>query len=120
MSLIDKDKGVDAIAMYLFINDAIKSPVPMKVADYKTFAESVLKDVPEVDAIPRDYYEKVVEALCRKYTEEIASMPDIVRCKDCKSWKWIEWAKEYRCTLRNTAFNARADDFCSYGEREGE
>ena len=45
---------------------------------------------------------------------------DIVRCKDCKSWKWIEWAKEYRCTLRNTAFNARADDFCSYGEREGE
>ena len=42
---------------------------------------------------------------------------DIVRCKECKSWKWIEWAKEYRCTLRNTAFNARADDFCSYGER---
>lgn len=45
---------------------------------------------------------------------------DIVRCKECKHWKWIEWAKEYRCTLRNTAFNARADDFCSYGEREGE
>ena len=50
----------------------------------------------------------------------IEDMPtiDIVRCKDCKSWKWIEWAKEYRCTLRNTAFNARADDFCSYGERK--
>ena len=48
MALIDKDKAVDAIAMYLFINDAIKSPVPMKVADYKTFAESILKDVPEV------------------------------------------------------------------------
>lgn len=50
----------------------------------------------------------------------IANAPsiDIVRCKECKSWKWIEWAKEYRCTLRNTAFNARADDFCSYGERK--
>ena len=42
---------------------------------------------------------------------------DIVRCKECKNWKWIEWAKEHRCTLRNTAINARADDFCSYGER---
>ena len=45
---------------------------------------------------------------------------ELVRCKECKHWKWIEWAKEYRCTVRNTAFNARADDFCSYGEREGE
>ena len=49
------------------------------------------------------------------------TLPDelrtIVMCKDCQHWKWIEWAKEYRCTLRNTAFNARADDFCSYGER---
>ena len=51
MALIDKDKVVDAITMFLFINDAIKSPVPMKVADYKTFAESILKDVPEVPKI---------------------------------------------------------------------
>ena len=52
----------------------------------------------------------------------IADTPsiDIVRCKECRHWKWIEWAKEYRCTLRNTAFNARADDFCSYGEREND
>ena len=42
---------------------------------------------------------------------------NIVRCKECRHWKWIEWAKEYRCTVRNTAFNARADDYCSYGER---
>lgn len=58
----------------------------------------------------------------RQIVDVIQSAPsiDIVRCKECKSWKWIEWAKEYRCTLRNTAFNARADDFCSYGEREGE
>ena len=51
MSLIDKDKAVNAIAMYLFINDAIKSTEPMKVADYKVFAESILKDVPELDVI---------------------------------------------------------------------
>ena len=91
MSLIDKDKTLDAISMYLFVNDAIRNDV--KVGDYRVFAKSMICDVPEVD---------------------------LVRCKECKSWKWIEWAKEYRCTLRNTAFNARADDFCSYGEREGE
>ena len=49
MALIDKDKALDAIAMYLFVNDAIKSTVPMKVADYKTFAKSILKDIPEID-----------------------------------------------------------------------
>lgn len=76
MALIDKDKALDAIAMYLFVNDAIKSPVPMKVADYKTFAQTILKDVPEVDAIPRDYYEKVVGALTEKHTNEIAELTD--------------------------------------------
>ena len=44
----------------------------------------------------------------------------IVRCKDCKHWKRIDRAKQYRCTSRNTAFNTRADDFCSYGERSEE
>ena len=57
MSLIDKDKTVEAVAMYLFINDAIKSTEPMNVADYRTFAELILTDVPETD---------------------------IVRCRDCK------------------------------------
>lgn len=57
MSLIDKDKAVNAIASYLFVNDAIKSTEPMKVADYRVFAESMLKDVPEAD---------------------------IVRCRDCR------------------------------------
>ena len=57
MPLIDKDKTVEAIATYLFINDAIRSAAPMKIRDYLVFAESMLKDVPE---------------------------QDLVRCKDCK------------------------------------
>ena len=57
MSLIDKDKTVEAIATYLFINDAIRSAAPMKIRDYLVFAESMLKDVPELH---------------------------IVRCRDCK------------------------------------
>ena len=57
MPLIDKDKTVEAVATYLFINDAIRSAEPMKIRDYLVFAESMLKDVPEVD---------------------------VVRCKDCR------------------------------------
>ena len=57
MLLIDKDKTVEAVATYLFINDAIKSAAPMKVRDYIVFAISMLKDVPELE---------------------------VVRCRDCK------------------------------------
>ena len=57
MALIDKDKTVEAVATYLFINDAIRSAEPMKIRDYLVFAESMLKDVPELH---------------------------IVRCRDCK------------------------------------
>ena len=57
MPLIDKAKTVEAVATYLFINDAIRSAVPVKIRDYLVFAESILKDVPETD---------------------------IVRCRDCK------------------------------------
>ena len=57
MALIDKDKTVEAVATYLFINDAIRSAEPMKIRDYLVFAESMLKDVPETD---------------------------IVRCRDCR------------------------------------
>lgn len=57
MPLIDKEKTVEAVATYLFINDAIRSAAPMKIRDYLVFAESMLKDVPELT---------------------------VVRCKDCK------------------------------------
>ena len=51
MPLIDKDKTVEAIATYLFINDAIKSAAPMKVRDYIVFAISMLKEVPELEVV---------------------------------------------------------------------
>ena len=51
MALIDKDKTVEAVATYLFINDAIRSAEPMKIRDYLVFAESMLKDVPELHIV---------------------------------------------------------------------
>ena len=49
-------------------------------------------------------------------------MQDLVRCKECK------WQNEYGCHnpiwgdgwANYPSPNPRADDFCSYGEREGE
>ncbi len=51
MPLIDKEKTVEAVATYLFVNDAIRGPEPKKVRDYLVFAESMLKDVPDLDVI---------------------------------------------------------------------
>ena len=51
MPLIDKDKTVEAVATYLFINDAIRGPEPRKVRDYLVFAESMLKDVPGLEVV---------------------------------------------------------------------
>lgn len=68
-------------------------------------------DVCGIGKVTLECMDELMSMIADRYEE------DIVRCKECRYWKWIEWAKEYRCTLRNTAFNARADDFCSYGER---
>ena len=65
--------------------------------------------------VPRDYYEAVVEELCRKHTEEIASMPDIVRCKECKYFELGQCLNENGC---GSSFGVVSKDaFCSYGER---
>ena len=88
----------------------------------RTEFDQVIANIPsidlEADYVPRDYYNKVVEELCRKHTEEIASMPSVVRCKECK---WNEntcvnhGVMKPRC--RFTDYVHSADDFCSYGER---
>ena len=44
------------------------------LADWKEYAKMLLADLPSADVIPRDYYEKVVEELCHKHTEEIESL----------------------------------------------
>ena len=52
---------------------------------------------------------------------------DIVRCKECKHWddhrndSW--WSRDGACLKTSRLGDAtyrNADDFCSYGEREGE
>lgn len=64
--------------------------------------------------VPRDYYEAVIQELCRKHTEEIESMPTIVRCKECV-YRGIGIDGTF-CERRHEAFRVKPDDFCSYGE----
>ena len=45
---------------------------------------------------------------------------DIVRCRECRYWHSGEcWGIPYRGDY-DTSIDTKADDFCSYGEREGE
>ena len=54
----------------------------------------------------------------------IADAPsiDIVRCKECRHWRAYEtWSECERWTDDPyESAKTNADDFCSYGEREGE
>ena len=85
--LIDKDKAVEVVAAYLFLNDSLRGEV--KEEDYKVFAEAVLKDVPA---------------------------QDIVRCKECRSYDDKDYGEPTRyCKWHESV--VYADDFCSYGER---
>ena len=45
---------------------------------------------------------------------EDAPSIDIVRCKECKHYYDGHWCSEWEYLKKNP------DDFCSYGEREGE
>lgn len=58
-----------------------------------------------------------------KDIEEAPSI-DIVRCGECKYWKDFEcqcdWASTDHEGGASYSLDRCADDFCSYGEREGE
>jgi hypothetical protein len=58
------------------------------------------------------------------YWEDIEDAPsiDIVRCRECKYWRAYEtWSECERWTDDPyESAKTKADDFCSYGEREGE
>lgn len=59
------------------------------------------------------YYEEDEWAIPLNVLDSAPSI-DIVRCRECKYYE----AKEDWCYWRDEAITA--DDFCSYGEREGE
>ena len=80
----------------------------------------------DADALIDDLYEHEFSNWCDK--DEVSTLVndapsiDIVRCGECEYWRayetWSEcglWAGDPYETAKTNA-----DDFCSYGEREGE
>lgn len=53
----------------------------------------------------------------RKGTSIKAEWVDFVTCGECKHWN----EEDHWCNIRDSyGWNYKPDDFCSYGEREGE
>ena len=91
-------------------------------------------DAPSIDLddyVPKEFHDKTCEAMAKRHQEEIADMVSVVRCKECKHCN--EWEHpngiELYCNNPNVdpfdwggsiSFYVRADDYCSWGEREGE
>lgn len=71
----------------------------------------------EADYVPKDFHDKTCEAMAKRHQEEIADMVSVVRCKECKEWD----KNDHECYLdRGGLYFPNADDYCSFGEREGE
>ena len=76
----------------------------------------------DADAFLKEYcepYPHVYMAMSKAVAD--APSIDIVRCKECK---WADWYKtadgKQFCYCMETGNGGRtADDYCSYGEREG-
>ena len=74
----------------------------------------------DADALERIIRKRVYAVEVDDILADISSAPsiDIVRCGECNEWN--EYARDElgRCDCH--LITTRADDFCSYGEREGE
>ena len=95
--------------------DALKQEF---TCESEEWIRNIIDNEPTIDIddyIPRAYYEKVIEELYKKHADEIAGMPTIVRCKECK-YATKRLNDDYLCTHHGKDWNYY-DHFCSYGER---
>ena len=119
---IDADNAIERLGAYLMADAQIEygGMASEDINDWKEIASGILKGAPSIDLadyVPKDFHDKTCEAMAKRHADEIASMPDIVRCKECKEWD----KNDHECYLdRGGLYFPNADDFCSYGEREGE
>lgn len=61
--------------------------------------------------------------LLRLAAEKLTTTVEVVRCEDCKHWKFIDglnphWECQIFCGLHDHGYLTGADDFCSYGKRK--
>ena len=80
----------------------------------------------DADALERIIRKRVYAVEIDDILADIDEAPtiDIVRCGECKYWEDFEckcdWASTDQEGGASYSLDRDADDFCSYGEREGE
>ena len=111
---------IDADAMKEWIDEYVSV---FKKSDNKDI-KGYIEHQPTIEAVPKDFHDKTCEAMAKAHQEEIANMVSVVRCKECRYCKRKRGTFKgepiifYRCEENNR--DVESDDFCSYGEREGE
>lgn len=88
-------------------------------------AKNIIEDMPSIDLadyVPKDFHDKTCEAMAKAHQEEITDMVSVVRCKECVYWRAYETWSECELWTDDPYESAKtnADDYCSYGKREGE
>ena len=90
---IDAENSIERLGVYLMADAQIEwgGTASEDIEDWKELAVDILKGTPSID---------------------------IVRCRECK---WAKANGTYQwCGRLDSTARIKADDFCSYGEREGE
>lgn len=65
------------------------------------------------------YQDEIVPGFREKIEDMENNMAEVVRCKDCRHW--AENRGDSFCASHDGLFaHTKPDDFCSYGERNGE
>lgn len=89
--------------------------------------QGIIQAEPTADVIPREFHDKTCEAMAKAHQEEIADMVSVVRCKECRyclvgvaTAQYSNGKQRIENLCEKHKWSVRADDFCSYGEREGE
>ena len=135
MELIDKNKFIEGLNVdtvlhvidkeTLYDSDSMEYKLPMM----NLFAR--LLELPVIDVVEKDIYEQV------RFERDVAigqlkelgiglgqkkpnDLERVVRCKDCKWYKFETWSDKYYCAFRSTWQDTDEDDFCSYGDRKDE
>ena len=84
---------IDAEALKSYMDECSKES---RFRVYYGYAESFINDAPTIDAVP------------------------VVRCKDCKHWKFAQHINDNLCHRfdGDPWIPTEPNDFCSYGERQ--
>ena len=121
MELINKE---DAVALIKAEMDKIRthSLVDGTARINLRLAKNIIEDMPSIDIadyVPKDFHDKTCEAMAKAHQEEIADMVSVVRCKECRYWNTKD-CREGCGECEWAYYMTKPDDYCSYGEREGE